>query len=103
MKKFARPDEQMSDFGGGVTVFDSNVFCESATNLHTLRYPLHRQFLGLFLAVEKIKVELTSDKEDQQHRDREFGDVGGPVIVLAQHVAPLVEELRKALRLEPLR
>ena len=32
-------------------------FCELAPNLQTLRHPLHRQFLALFRAVEKIKVD----------------------------------------------
>jgi hypothetical protein len=39
------------------SVFGSKVFCESATNLRTLRYPLHRQFLSLFRAVKKIKID----------------------------------------------
>jgi hypothetical protein len=36
------------------SVFDSNVFRKSATSSQTLRYPLHRQFLALFRAVEKM-------------------------------------------------
>jgi hypothetical protein len=42
---------------GHSSIFDSNVFCELAPNLQTLRHPLHRQFLALFRAVEKIKVD----------------------------------------------
>jgi hypothetical protein len=59
--------------------------------------PQKREELRNVLLRDRVVV-----REHQKHRHGQLRDVGGPVIVLAHHVAHLVEELRKAPRLGPL-